>query len=264
MDIGSELRHARESRGIALRDIAARTKIAVRVLEALERNDLSRLPGGIFTRAIIRSYAAEVGLDPDQAMRNFLAQFPHESGSYSIEAAESAFKGRRQLAVATAAILGVAIAIVAGLLIWNARRTSAGADQQAQRPQADTSATASTGTQPPSPEAAGGTGAPAPAPSPAPQPVSAPPNPDALALVIQPKAPCWVSLTVDGERVFSKVIEAGQRESATARTEILADVGDGAAFGFTINGLPGREIGAAGEVVKLRITKDNYRTFLRQ
>ena len=64
-DFGGKLRQARERRGISLRQIAASTKISAAALEALERNDISRLPGGIFSRAFVRSYAAEVGLDPD-------------------------------------------------------------------------------------------------------------------------------------------------------------------------------------------------------
>jgi cytoskeletal protein RodZ len=47
-------------------------------LEALERSDIKRLPGGIFTRAFVRAYAAEVGLDPEQAVQDFLAQFSHD------------------------------------------------------------------------------------------------------------------------------------------------------------------------------------------
>ena len=64
-DFGGKLRQAREGRGVSLSQIAAATKISVVSLEALERNDLSRLPGGIFSRAFVQSYAQEVGLDPD-------------------------------------------------------------------------------------------------------------------------------------------------------------------------------------------------------
>src|SRR6266571_4968095 len=78
-DFGSKLRAARERRGVTLRQIANATKIAVAVLEALERNDISRLPGGIFGRAFVRSYAVEVGLDPEETIRDFMAQFPHDS-----------------------------------------------------------------------------------------------------------------------------------------------------------------------------------------
>src|SRR5919198_210349 len=78
-DFGSRMRHAREQRGVSLRQIAEATKISVSALEALERNDISRLPGGIFSRVFVRSYAAEIGVDPEQTVREFLAQFPHES-----------------------------------------------------------------------------------------------------------------------------------------------------------------------------------------
>src|SRR5438046_2205137 len=78
-DFGGKLRAARERRGISLRQIANATKIAVAVLEALERNDISRLPGGIFGRAFVRSYAVEVGLDPERTIQEFITQFPFDS-----------------------------------------------------------------------------------------------------------------------------------------------------------------------------------------
>src|ERR1700681_5071304 len=76
---GERLRDARERRGISLRQIANATKISVGVLEALERNDISKLPGGIFGRAFVRNYAIEVGLDPEAVIQDFIAQFPHDS-----------------------------------------------------------------------------------------------------------------------------------------------------------------------------------------
>jgi cytoskeleton protein RodZ len=76
---GAKLRNAREKRGISLRQIANATKISIGALEALERNDISKLPGGIFSRAFVRSYAAEVGLDPEETIREFIAQFPNDS-----------------------------------------------------------------------------------------------------------------------------------------------------------------------------------------
>src|SRR5262249_7898023 len=39
----------------------------------------SRLPGGIFSRAFVRAYAHEVGLDPEETVEEFVAQFPHDS-----------------------------------------------------------------------------------------------------------------------------------------------------------------------------------------
>ena len=74
-DFGGKLRQARERRGISLRQIASSTKIAAAALDALEKNDISKLPGGIFSRAFVRSYAVEVGLDPDDTVKEFLQRF---------------------------------------------------------------------------------------------------------------------------------------------------------------------------------------------
>jgi cytoskeleton protein RodZ len=78
-DFGAYLRQARERQGVSLREIATATKISVPALEALERNDISRLPGGIFTRSFVRSYAREVGLDADDTVQRFLDRFPGEA-----------------------------------------------------------------------------------------------------------------------------------------------------------------------------------------
>jgi cytoskeleton protein RodZ len=75
-DFGAFLKDARERSGITLRAIATTTKISMPSLEALERNDVSRLPGGIFLRAFVRAYAKEVGLDPEDTVRRFVARFP--------------------------------------------------------------------------------------------------------------------------------------------------------------------------------------------
>jgi cytoskeletal protein RodZ len=78
-DFGGRLRAAREGSGVTLRQIAAATKISVGALEALERNDISRLPGGIFSRAFVRSYAVAVGLDPEETVQDFITRFPNAS-----------------------------------------------------------------------------------------------------------------------------------------------------------------------------------------
>ncbi|MEO5896255.1 MAG: helix-turn-helix domain-containing protein [Vicinamibacterales bacterium] len=128
IDFGERLREARELRGIALRQIAATTRISVAALEALERNDISKLPGGIFTRSFVRSYAAEVGLDPDQAVREFVERFgteppPEPVVVTEISDEERAFEARRQRAMLTVKVIVVllVVAIVVILVIWRAR-----------------------------------------------------------------------------------------------------------------------------------------------
>ena len=73
---GAGLRRERERRQIALSSIAANTKIGLGLLQALERDDLSRWPSGIFRRAFIRAYAEAAGLDPDVITQEFLERYP--------------------------------------------------------------------------------------------------------------------------------------------------------------------------------------------
>jgi hypothetical protein len=73
---GARLRAAREARQIALGDIANDTKIKVSALEAIERDEIWRLPEGLFRRAYVRAYAQAVGLDAAEIVREFLALYP--------------------------------------------------------------------------------------------------------------------------------------------------------------------------------------------
>lgn len=57
------LRAAREAQGLSLSDIAARTKITLRHVQALDRGDLAALPGRPYVLGFVRSYARAVGLD---------------------------------------------------------------------------------------------------------------------------------------------------------------------------------------------------------
>jgi len=73
---GAAMRQRRERAQISLGAIAEQTKIKVTLLEAMERDDVSQWPSGIFRRAFIRAYAEAIGLDPDDVVRDFLDRYP--------------------------------------------------------------------------------------------------------------------------------------------------------------------------------------------
>ena len=85
-DVGSRLRAAREAQQLSLREIADTTKISVSALEALEENDVARLPGGIYLRGFIRSHA-------DAAFREYVRRLTPVIGQ--VEASGSRRSGRR-------------------------------------------------------------------------------------------------------------------------------------------------------------------------
>jgi cytoskeleton protein RodZ len=65
MEVGRQLSEARQRQNLLLADISRTTKIPVHLLEAIERNDVDHLPQSFFTRAFVRAYAKEVGVDAD-------------------------------------------------------------------------------------------------------------------------------------------------------------------------------------------------------
>lgn len=79
---GARLRQRRESQGIALATIAEQTKIKLSMLDALERDDVSGWPAGIFRRAYVRTYAHAIGLDPDAVVRDFLEAHPEPDQAF--------------------------------------------------------------------------------------------------------------------------------------------------------------------------------------
>jgi cytoskeletal protein RodZ len=118
-DFGTRMKRQREERGVPLRRIADATKISVSALEALERNDISRLPGGIFSRAFVRSYAIEIGLDPEQTVREFLVQFPHDSVTVgSPHARQSYADPPRESRRTTLVIAVLAVSVLAGVILF--------------------------------------------------------------------------------------------------------------------------------------------------
>ena len=124
-DFGTTLKRAREARGMSLRQIATATKISAAALDALEENDISRLPGGIFSRAIVRSYAIEVGLDPEQTVRDFIERFPHESvtaGSPHVPHEDhQAIESNREIAQTAVRLVVVSALVAAAILYFNSR-----------------------------------------------------------------------------------------------------------------------------------------------
>lgn len=123
-DFGGKLRQARERRGISLRQITARTKISIAALDALERNDISKLPGGIFSRSFVRSYAIEVGLDPEATVEEFIDCFNQEAAptadsiAASVPEIEVEFESRRARAARALIIGAVAVPVLLGIAIY--------------------------------------------------------------------------------------------------------------------------------------------------
>lgn len=254
-EIPGKLRAAREAAGLTVEDISARTKIKVQFIRAMEQGSFDHLPGEFFARSFLKNYAAEVGLSPEEIAAEFDAERTPPVEDFEPELAPIAVAPARPFRVAMPPIAGLGrprnglpvvvltLVVLVGLFALN-------------RP----GRTVTAGT----PGAVGTSGvaeaAPAPAP-PAPQPEAVP---DKLTIDMRPTAATWVTAVSDDQRLFSRLVEAGEQVSVQAQRQLMLRVGNAGGFEYTVNGVPGKPIGVSGEVKELQITKDNYREFRRQ
>ena len=125
---GEVLRRERELRQITLREISEATKINLRYLEALERDDFRHLPGGVFNKGFVRAFAQHIGVDAETMVDAYLEEQRNQTGGdAAVIPVEGALPAepevgeripRRAVAVgATAAVLLVAAAAAA--LLWS-------------------------------------------------------------------------------------------------------------------------------------------------
>ena len=95
---GEKLRREREMRKISLDEIAAATKIGTRSLKALEEENFSILPGGIFNKGFVRSYARFLGMNEEEAVADYQAAAKEQPVSVKTIAAQSAIAKANRLA----------------------------------------------------------------------------------------------------------------------------------------------------------------------
>ena len=70
------LHQARLGRGLSLTDLGNRTQLSPRFLRILDEGRFGDLPGGLYARAFVRTYASAVGLDPDRMVDELSEHLP--------------------------------------------------------------------------------------------------------------------------------------------------------------------------------------------
>ena len=71
-DFGSYLKSERELRGVTLEELHSKTKIPVRYLKALEKNQFDKLPEEVFIKGYIRSFAKIIGAKEDELLSTYI------------------------------------------------------------------------------------------------------------------------------------------------------------------------------------------------
>lgn len=240
MDLGTDLRKARERAGFSLPDLAARTRIPLNSLRAIEQNDFAKVPPGIFVRSFIRSYAREVGVDPVTAVAEFRAMTDPVEGPVQESKDEPAIHHRMEPGsyrpdfAESRPGWGYAL-IVAALLIAVISMNR----DTAQDTSDEATATAASGSD---------------ASSDAAQPIATAGS--GLRIELQAQGPCWVRAVADGQPSLARLLQPGESETVTAQHDVVLRVGDPAALSYAINGRAGRPLGVANVAVTVRVGAD--------
>lgn len=116
--VGTILRRARNRREIELAEVEAETRIRLRYLRAIEHEEWDVLPGGVYTRGFIRTYASFLGLDGERLVgdyRESVEPWHRAGGAPQAQPASSGGPtGPRGVAVATLVVIAViAVAVIA-------------------------------------------------------------------------------------------------------------------------------------------------------
>jgi cytoskeletal protein RodZ len=255
MDIGTTLRTARERRGMTLAQVAATTKIPIHNLRALEENAFEKVPRGIFVRGFLRSYAAEVGLEPHAVVEQFLAENAELAPAPADAPASDALPVDEQIHSSpidpdlTPSGPGWGYALVVAALVIavvTVNQRSTGPDQAAESAGPGTSAgseragdpapVATAGQRQAAVVAAGTSGV------------------SQLRFDMEAQGECWVEAVVDGRRVVYRLMRPGERATLESGGEIVLRVGDPGALTYSVNGTPGKPLGRAGIPVTVRFT----------
>jgi len=242
--IGETFKQARKERGLSLEEIAEKTKIRRRYLEAIEEENFRLLPGRVYVKGFLRSYAKFLGLNPEPLVALYEERYPGEQPA--AVAAEVPVRKEKKVHSRGKPLIYVFLAAVLclvafGLYAWRTGTLSSPAPDDAQASRN-----------------ADGRDLPEQVYAPPDQPLfppvspgledNAPPQGISLVLdVVQDS--CWMRVVVDGETKFEGELTARQTRTFSGKERIKVKLGNAGVVQVQVNGRYLGYLGGRGEVV---------------
>jgi cytoskeletal protein RodZ len=244
---------------LSIAEVAARTKIPLRQVSALEAEDYDQIPGGIFVRGHIRAAAKVVGLDPSELTAHFdeeTAPPPLVPSSGPMEAEDHGPRLRmaaeppesrpnRHLIAALLILLSIVLAIA-----WFGR-------EREQPPSSRNGAAAGTAM-------TASTHRFGPADSGEPRPVGTigtttehRAGAGGVRLSFEAQRVCWLTLTVDGQRVAYRMLQQGETVTTHMYRRAAVRTGDAGALLVSVGSGPARPLGAIGAGRSVELTPED-------
>jgi transcriptional regulator with XRE-family HTH domain len=272
--VGQALRAAREARGQTLEDVERVTRIRAKHLAALEAGRWEALPSAAHTRGFLKNYAAHIGLDPAEVVRQYEASTgrrarrrpppavlpvqrapeappPPRPPPGSFQGRAPQVRSRRPRFLSADLLVGLVVTLVlVALLVWGGSELASGVAAQA------------TATRLP----ANALGTPAAeTPSPAPPPTATlPPTPaityTGVNVTVRAELRTWVAVKADGVEMFAGLMPPGEARDFVAQNVIEVATGNGQGTRIIFNGVDQGLLGDLGEVVVRLWTLDGAQT----
>ncbi|MGB8957288.1 MAG: RodZ domain-containing protein [Tumebacillaceae bacterium] len=260
-ELGMELKNIRESKGLSLDQVQQDTKIRSRYLEAIEAGDLSVLPGMVYARGFIKSYAEYLGVDGMELLeRHGLAA---ETAPSVADAADASLRRsaptrmpvRKGFSLGSSRMvpqIAVAVVVLGVFTLVYALVVNRGdGDKTTQNPaQTQTVEPSATDATPPAQQQAV-----QPAPAPAPEPPKpktvvqeqqkaqnrttyAVTSAEPMTLQLNASDSCWVQVIADGQTVETGIIQAGETRAWKANQSVSILTGKSKFITLQVNDQP--------------------------
>lgn len=285
-ELGALLRKAREERGISLLEAEQATRIRRVFLQAIEEDRFGDLPGEVYGRGFVKSYASFLGLDPDEALR----AYPRAAAPQPMRAPEMLNEPLTPLAhrlthwILLLLLLG---ALAVGgwyvyqtywvsqgwrvLSAWPPRIGPPGEALDEATPGASATTPAATRTPTPTRTAdltepvaeVDATMTPTPTATPTATPTPAPPTPTptatpfvGIAIEVVAQADTYLEIRADGELIWIGILRA-QETAAWSADEIMEmRIGNAGGLQVIVNGQDVGPLGESGEVINVTYRAD--------
>ena len=274
--IGQTLLRARTERGLTLEELATRTRINRKYLEAIEKDKPEVVPGGFFYKSFVRQYAGALSPDALKTVEKLLTREEPKPATpeedvvmlQTLAAAPSQAHGvpgaNRPIGIYLV-FLGLVIIGTSGLYVWwrKAEQT-----QPATPPPHVVAETAPvTSKSEPAPvkveEPAPSTAPPSAAPQ-TPEPVATPATSpsttgdDKVVLNVAATEMTWFSVSADGKTVFSGTLQPGEAKTFAAKENAKMKVGNAGGLDVKLNGVPTGPLGPPAQIRSVVFTPTGF------
>lgn len=264
-NLGERLKAARNAKGITLIQAEEDTKIRKRYLEALENEEFNVIPGVVYTKGFLKTYAGYLGLDQDEVMTEFrLFNIREEKPPRPQVRFQEYTAPRRKKSIKwRPSFLTVLLAVAAVITLFIFNNFWNNYSGKTEKTPTDNLTRTETPVEPQKPPAPADSGNKQPAVVPDTvygsgygQPQNPAPGQQLNLVLTTKNQVSWVRVDTDGVKKFSGTMTPGQVQTFNANDNIKIVLGNAGAVEVTYNGRNLGLLGPLGTVKKQEFSRN--------